>query len=245
MVAQFLYEDIICRHGIPKELTSDRGSEFVNDLIHVMLTKYEIKHIRTTAYHPQGNGQTERTNKTMKDILSKMIDQYDVTWDQFVPSALFAQRTLKQESTHFSPFEILQGRKPRINLIEDVQEEGSEDSWEYLVWRHVQKDITRLLQIKEQAASFIKRSQGHQKIQADKRSKEDSHPLHIGDKVLLYRNLVETTWSAKLEPKWDGPYYIQDIKGTSIRLRHPSGSIFPTLIHKSRLKKCQDAKNRK
>jgi Integrase zinc binding domain/Integrase core domain len=239
-VAQFLYDEIICRHGVPKELTSDRGSEFVNNLIHIMVTKFEIKHIRTTAYHPQGNGQTERTNKTMKDILSKLVHELEKPWDYFVSSALFALRTIRQESTRFSPFEILQGRIPRDPAVtEELQE--SEDSWENLIWEHVRRDVLRLESIRLQAADFIKRSQDNQKAQADKRSKEVQHPLHIGDKVLLYRNLVETTWSAKLAMKWDGPYFIQDIKGTSVRLRYPSGSIFPTYVHKSRLKKYQDA----
>ena len=61
-VVKFLHSDIICRHGVPKELTSDRGTEFLNELIRELERTYHIKHISTTAYHPQGNGQTKRTN---------------------------------------------------------------------------------------------------------------------------------------------------------------------------------------
>ena len=72
-ILTFVYEDIICRHGVPQIITSDRGSEFVNELIKALTRVYKIHHIKTTAYHPQGNGQTERTNDTLKNILAKII----------------------------------------------------------------------------------------------------------------------------------------------------------------------------
>ncbi len=58
-VVKFIHTDIICRHGVPKEIISDRGTEFLNELVQELERTYHIKHIRTTAYHPQGNGQTE------------------------------------------------------------------------------------------------------------------------------------------------------------------------------------------
>ena len=51
-IVPFIYEDIICRHGIPLELTSDWGTEFVNKLVRTLCTQYKIRHITTTAYHP-------------------------------------------------------------------------------------------------------------------------------------------------------------------------------------------------
>ena len=76
-VAKFIHSDIICRHGVPKELTSDRGTEFVNNLIKELSRTYHIKYIKTTAYHPQGNGQTERMNQTIKNVLVKLIKTED------------------------------------------------------------------------------------------------------------------------------------------------------------------------
>ena len=58
-VVKFLHQDIICRHGVPEEITSDRGTEFLNDLVKEFERTYHIKHIKTTTYHPQGNGQKE------------------------------------------------------------------------------------------------------------------------------------------------------------------------------------------
>ena len=72
-IVPFIYEDIICRHRIPLEITSDRGTEFVNELVRTLCQQYKIRHIITTAYHPQGNGLTERVNQTVKNTLAKAV----------------------------------------------------------------------------------------------------------------------------------------------------------------------------
>ena len=58
----------------------------------------------------------------------------------------------------------------------------------------------------------------------------------------ILRNIVESSWSAKLDPKWEGPYYIASIKGITYQLRRKSGIILPFTVHRNRLKKYHDAK---
>ena len=230
-VAKFIHTDIICRHGVPKEITSDRGTEFLNDLVQELERTYHIKHIKTTAYHPQGNGQTERTNQTVKNILSKIIRTED-TWDHYVDSALFAVRTIRQKSTTFSPFELVYGRKPHREYHHVTTDTGT---YEERLWAYITRDISRLQLIRRKAQVFIDKAQERQRENQNK--KANAAPLKIGDKVLSYRNIVESSWSAKLQPKWEGPYFVQNIKGQSVWLRRLNGSIFPTAIHRSKLKK--------
>jgi integrase-like protein len=230
-VVKFLHSRIICQHGVPQEITSDRGTEFLNDLVKEFERTYHIKHIRTTAYHPQGNGQTERTNRTIKDILSKISKKYEV-WDQYLDSALFASRTIRQASTHFSPFELVYGRLPKREYRVTTSDKGT---YEERLEAFVTRDITRLQLIRKKAAVFIQKAQERQRAKQDQGAKAE--PLKIGDQVLVYRNIVESSWSAKLEPKWDGPYLVQSIKGTSIFLRRSNGSILPTPTHRNHIKK--------
>ena len=61
-VANFIYEDIICRHGCPAKILSDRGTHFNNQVIQELTQKFEIKHHFSTPYHPQTNGLVERFN---------------------------------------------------------------------------------------------------------------------------------------------------------------------------------------
>ena len=62
IIAKFIYENIITRFGCPKELVSDRGTHFLNDIIEQLTNKFLIKRWKTTPYHPWANGQTEKTN---------------------------------------------------------------------------------------------------------------------------------------------------------------------------------------
>ena len=58
-IVSFIYEEIICCHRVPEVLLSDKGSEFINELVTALASVYKINLIQTTAYHPQGNGQVE------------------------------------------------------------------------------------------------------------------------------------------------------------------------------------------
>jgi transposase InsO family protein len=230
-VAQFIYQDIICRHGVPQQVTSDRGTEFNNELVQELSRTYRMQHIQTTAYHPQGNGQTERMNQTIKNILAKLIKKEN-QWDQYLESALFAARTIRSKSTEFSPFELVYGRRPRREF---GQLKEDHESHEDKIWAYVTRDLARLQLIRRKATKFIERAQERQRATQNK--KISAEPLKIGDEILVYRNIVESSWSAKLQPKWEGPYFVQDIKGTTIFLRKTNGTILPSPIHRNHVKK--------
>ncbi|GET63738.1 DDE-type integrase/transposase/recombinase [Rhizophagus irregularis DAOM 181602=DAOM 197198] len=88
-IARFIYEDIICRHGCPKKILSDRGSHFNNKLVKSLMEEFQIKHNFSTPYHPKTNGLIERFNKTLCESLAKLSNIED--WDLKVPGVLFAR----------------------------------------------------------------------------------------------------------------------------------------------------------
>ena len=128
-------------------------------------------------------------------------------------SALFAARTIRQQSTRFSPFELVYGRAPEREFYRNKPDIGS---YEERLWAYITRDISRLQLIRRKAKVFIEKAQERQRTNQNK--KAQSEALHIGDSVLLYRDIVESSWSAKLEPKWDGPYFVQQIKGLGLGL---------------------------
>ena len=91
-VAKFIYENIITRFGCPKELVSDRGTHFVNDIIEQLTNKFLIKHRNTTPYHPRANGQTEKTNGILCKIITKTVQGSNMDWDARLHDALWAYR---------------------------------------------------------------------------------------------------------------------------------------------------------
>jgi hypothetical protein len=113
--AKFLYEDIICRHGCPQKVISDRGTHFKNRLIESLMERFNIKHKFSTSYHPQTNGLVERFNKTLCEALAKLSN--DKNWDERIPSVLFAYRNKIQSSTKAKPFYLVYGRK--VNFLDN------------------------------------------------------------------------------------------------------------------------------
>jgi transposase InsO family protein len=110
-VAKILYENIITRFGCPKELVSDRGTHFINSTIEQLLSKYMIKHRKSTPYHPRANGQTEKTNGILCKIITKTVQGSNTNWDQRVFDALWAYRIAYKVTTKHTPFQLVYGQE--------------------------------------------------------------------------------------------------------------------------------------
>ena len=103
-IARLLVQNIICRHGIPQELLSDRGANFLSELILKVCTLLGMKKINTSGYHPQTDGLVEKFNSTLQSMISKSSERNPTKWDKQLPLLLFAYRSVVQESTKESPF---------------------------------------------------------------------------------------------------------------------------------------------
>ena len=75
-----------------------------------------IKQSHTSSYHPQGNGQVERFNRTLEAMLAKVVSDHQRDWDTDLPRVLFAYRTAIHESTGFTPFHVTFGRSPVLPI---------------------------------------------------------------------------------------------------------------------------------
>lgn len=109
-VAHFFVDNIVLRHGAPAIVITDRGAAFTAEMLQEVLRLSGTEHRRTTAYHPQTNGLTERLNKTITDMLSMYVAIDHKDWDNILPYVTFAYNTAIQESTGFTPFRLLYGR---------------------------------------------------------------------------------------------------------------------------------------
>ena len=113
-IAKLFVENIVCRHGIPEELLSDRGANFLSTLIQEVCQLLGVKKINTSGYHPQTDGLVEKFNSTLISMIAKSCDVRDRDWDVRLPYLLFAYRVSAQESTREAPFFLLYGRDARI-----------------------------------------------------------------------------------------------------------------------------------
>nr|AHN53418.1 pol polyprotein [Nuttalliella namaqua] len=111
-VAQFFIHQVLLRHGAPRVMISDRGRQFLSELLKEVLAACSVTHRFTSPYHPQTNGLTERFNHTLADMLSFYISSEHTNWDELLPYVTFAYNTAVQSTTHYSPFFLLFGCEP-------------------------------------------------------------------------------------------------------------------------------------
>ena len=101
------------RLGIPEEVLSDLGTQFVLKCMEEVSRLLSIKRLTTTPYHPICNGLVEHFNGTLKKMLRRLYYEQPRQWHCFVNPLLYAYREAPQEATGFSPFELLYGRTVR------------------------------------------------------------------------------------------------------------------------------------
>ena len=111
-----LYNDFIPRFGIPSKILHDQGGEFENDLFKNLANLLGIQNLRTTPYHPQTNGLTERMNQTVLSILRTLPEKCKSSWKNHLSKVIYAYNCTRHKSTGYSPYNLMFGRKPRLPI---------------------------------------------------------------------------------------------------------------------------------
>ena len=107
---------IFSRVGIPRRIHSDRGSQFTSEMMSEVSRLPAIPQSTTSPYHAMGNGVVENFNKTMKNMLKKVVAERPKDWHRYLTPLMFAVRDTPQDSTGFTPFELLYGRSVRTPM---------------------------------------------------------------------------------------------------------------------------------
>jgi hypothetical protein len=108
---------IVCLHGVPKKIVSDRGTKFTSRFWQKLHESMDTKLNFSSAYHPQTGGQIERTNQILEDMLRACALKNSGSWDKSLPYEEFAYNNSYQSSIKMAPFEALYGRKCRTPLF--------------------------------------------------------------------------------------------------------------------------------
>ena len=167
--------DLISTVGVPDEVLTDQGSNFTSKFLAEIYDMLKMKGIRTTPYHPQTDGLVKRFNGTLKNMLCQCTRQNPRDWNTLLPYFLFAYREVPQESTGFSPFELLYGRAVRGPL--DILKE----SWETKekcpddVVTYVTEMRSRLEEMSELARENLKKAQVKQKLWYDRKARDRAY----------------------------------------------------------------------
>uniref|UniRef100_A0A8C1HXU3 Gypsy retrotransposon integrase-like protein 1 n=1 Tax=Cyprinus carpio carpio TaxID=630221 RepID=A0A8C1HXU3_CYPCA len=113
-VARKLWDHVFCVYGFPERIHTDQGTNFESELIAELLTLSGVSKSRTTAYHPMGNGITERFNRTLGNMLRSLPLRSKDKWPQQIQTLTFAYNSTIHETTGYAPLQLMFGRVPRL-----------------------------------------------------------------------------------------------------------------------------------
>jgi transposase InsO family protein len=110
-LAELYMSRIICLHGLPKKIVSDRGSQFTSKVWETLHESMDTKLNFSSTYHLQTDGQTERTNQILEDMLRACVLKYGKSWDKSLPYTEFSYNNSYQASIEMAPYEALYERR--------------------------------------------------------------------------------------------------------------------------------------
>ncbi|WVZ81719.1 hypothetical protein U9M48_029063 [Paspalum notatum var. saurae] len=231
--AEIYIAKIVSLHGVPRTITSDRGSLFVSRFWEQLQTALGTNLIHSSAYHPQTSGQVERVNQILEDMLRVCALTYSTKWDECLPLAEFAYNNSYQKSLEMAPFEALYGRRCRTPL--NWSEPGERVTFGPDLVTHAEEQVKFI-------HDNLKRAQSRQKSYSDKRrrplifEKDD----HVYLRVSPMKGVHWFRVKGKLAPRYIGPFKITEQCGpVAYRLELPPHlAAVHDVFHVSQLKKC-------
>lgn len=220
VVAQKLWNNFFCVYGFPQRIHSDKGANFESKLIAELLLVSGVEKSHTTPYHPMGNGQTERFNRTLGSMIRSLPPRAKEKWPQIIQTLTFSYNCTTHETTGFAPFYLMFGRIPKLPVDvmfgSALRNEDVQTYDEYV--KSLQKDLREAVHIAKSNTTDAQRKQAQG---YNKRSK--GAPLEVGDRVLLVNK--KERGKGKLADVWDSAVHVVIWKDPSLpiyRVENPT-----------------------
>ena len=211
-VARCFVHDVFRLHGMPERLVSDRDTKFTADFWSEVMHLLGTKRHMSTAYHPQTDGQTERFNQVLEDMLRHWVNPKQDNWDTLLDCAEFAMNNAVSTSTRDTPFRLNYGQDPLTPLSIEVDTRLP-------AARDFVRDMTESLR---EAKHALQVAQDRHKATYD--SGRTPLTMEVGASVLLKTTNLKFKGSPsrKMMPKWVGPFRVLERIGTlAYRLELP------------------------
>ena len=227
--ARILWDNFICHYGFPEQFISDQGRNFESDSIQELCKIAGVKKLHTTPYHPQSNGQCERFNSTLCNMLGTLSDEEKFDRKSHLGCMTHAYNCTKHVSTTYSPYYLMFGRHPRLPIDVEFGLHKPNCSDNCSKSRYIQKLRRRLNFAHKKASKYSSEQAQKYKTSYDKSVKGPQ--LQVNDLVLV--KIVAHKARHKIQDKWESEEYIvleQPIPGTPVyRVKPVTGTKVRTL----------------
>lgn len=213
-IINFLERHIIYRFGIPHRITSDNRPAFRSHKIIKFAEKYKIQWNYSTGYYPQANGLAEAFNKTLAKILKKTVARHKRDWHDRLYEALWAYRVTVCTPTQSTPYSLVFGTEAVLPLEIELP------ALRVAVHDELTQDEQVHLRFQELDALEEERLGALQSLQYYRRNMTRAYDklvkprvFKIGELVLVLKRpiILSSKSKGKFEPKWEGPYVVEQV----------------------------------
>lgn len=213
-VAKTLYENILFRYTMPKQIVTDNGTNFVGSVFKQLCKLLGVKKLRTTAYHPQSN-LVERQHSSLANYLRNYSDHSQSNWDNLLRCAAHAYNNTKHCGTGFTPMEMLFG------FISETPSNLKKTPEPLYNHNNYCQELRYKLQL---AFNMAKKNLIQNKIRAKENydKKVNILKLNVGDKVLM----KDPARTSKLSEIWMGPFEVIEV-----------GEVTTSILRRGKVKK--------
>jgi hypothetical protein len=204
--AELYMSRIVCLHGVPKKIVSDREAQFTSKFLERLHKTLDTQLHFSSAYHSQTDAQIEGVNQILEDMLRACALQYGMSWDKSLSYAEFSYNNSYQESLKMAPFEMLHGHRCRTMLFWNDTRERK------LFGPNILQEAEKQVHMVRENLRIV---QSRQKCYTDHRRRELN--FEVGDFVYLkvspMRGLRCFKVQGKLAPRFIGPFKILEKRG--------------------------------
>ena len=200
-VARTVCDKFFSHYGWPEKILTDQGKSFENRLFRELCVMAEIQKIRTTAYHPQGNGACERFNRTLINMIGTLNQKKKAVWQSVVSTLALAYNSTISAATGYSPYFLMYGRLPKLPIDVEYNVAYEKDAKSH--HKYVERLEKRLRWAYEKAQSYIEKETNRHKKYYDKKFK--CATLKPGDLVVVRVRAFGA--DHKIADKWESQVY--------------------------------------